>query len=254
MGGAIQIRDGPDKTKLNCRFDPRRPELAPTMIIYTLLIEGESPSQSPQETLSAPPLDAADGACWAIENLVISDVHLQPLPPTGMKVQRIFQVAFAELAALRAFHGSEGARAWRNRLSGEGLRCLPMLMLRNETLPRPPVAEGSQYVKRMGILQRQSELSADAFRRWWLEVHGPVAARLPGLKGYFQNLTYDVLGLESADSRGPLRCDGFTELWFNDTAAMEQAFPLRTNTSVTRHANSHIAAISTLIVRETVLR
>ena len=224
------------------------------MIIYTLLIEGESPSLSHQEASSAPPLNAKDGVCWAIENLVLSDVHLQPLPPTGMKVRRIFQLAFAELAALRAFHGSAGAHTWRNRLSSEGLRCLPMLMLRNETLPRPPVAAGSQFVKRMGILQRQSDLSADAFRRWWLDVHGPVAAKLPGLKGYFQNLTYDVFDQELPDSRASLRCDGFTELWFSDTAAMEHAFPLRTNTSVTRHANSHIAAISTLIVRETVLR
>lgn len=224
------------------------------MIIYTLLIEGESPSVSSQEASLAPLLNAAAGACWAIDNLVVSDVHLQPLPPTGMKVRRILQVAFAELAALRAFHGSEGARAWRNRCSDEGLRCLPMLMLRNETLPRPPVASSSQFVKRMGILQRHADLSAEAFRRWWLEVHGPVAAKLPGLEGYFQNLTYDVLDEESAGSRGSLRCDGFTELWFADTAAMEQAFPLRTNTSVTRHANSHIAAISTLIVRETLLR
>jgi uncharacterized protein (TIGR02118 family) len=224
------------------------------MIIYTLLIEGSNPSISHQETSSAPPLDAADGVCWAIDNLVISDVHRQPLPPTGMKVRRIVQVAFAELAALRNFHGSDGARAWRSRCSSEGLRCLPMLMLRNETLPRPPVATGSQFVKRMGILQRQPDLSAEAFRRWWLEVHGPLAAKLPGLKGYFQNLTYDVLDPMSDDSSGPLRCDGFTELWFTDIAAMEQAFPLRTNTSVTRHANSHIAAISTLIVHETVLR
>jgi len=40
---------------------------------------------------------------------------------------------------------------------------------------------------RMGLLTRRAGLAPEAFRRHWRDVHGPLAARLPGLERYLQN-------------------------------------------------------------------
>ena len=52
----------------------------------------------------------------------------------------------------------------------------------------------------------------------WMEKHGPLAARLPGLRRYTQNHAY-----LPAYSRAGMTHDGWSELWFDDYAAFEQA-------------------------------
>lgn len=76
---------------------------------------------------------------------------------------------------------------------------------------------------RMGLLRRRPDLSPDAFRRHWRDVHGPLAARLPGLVAYHQNHVVDRRQLGIDHARGRWDIDGISELWFESEAAMRAA-------------------------------
>lgn len=73
---------------------------------------------------------------------------------------------------------------------------------------------------RMGLLRRRPDLSPEAFRRHWREVHGHLAARLPGLVAYHQNHVVDRRQLGIDHPRGSWDIDGISELWFDSEAAM----------------------------------
>lgn len=72
---------------------------------------------------------------------------------------------------------------------------------------------------RMGLLQRRPDLSPEDFGRHWRAVHGPLAARLPGLLRYHQNHLRERLAFEGIPPADwPL--DGISELWFDPAADM----------------------------------
>lgn len=78
-------------------------------------------------------------------------------------------------------------------------------------------------IVRSGILRKKADWSFDDFRRYWRERHGPLAARLPGLRGYEQNPVTDSVQRGFSYPRGPEQIDGFSMLWFDDEAAMHAA-------------------------------
>jgi uncharacterized protein (TIGR02118 family) len=41
------------------------------------------------------------------------------------------------------------------------------------------------------MLHKQAGQSWDEFQRYWQETHGPIAARMPGLRSYVQNHATD---------------------------------------------------------------
>jgi uncharacterized protein (TIGR02118 family) len=57
------------------------------------------------------------------------------------------------------------------------------------------------------------------FYKHWLNVHGPIAARLPGLRRYIQNH-----GLLDNYKAGTATHDGWSELWFDDHASFQRAY------------------------------
>ena len=80
--------------------------------------------------------------------------------------------------------------------------------------PVPPDA-----VKRVAFLTRKPGLSVEAFQRHWLEVHGPIAATLPGLRRYVQSHTR-----RSAYDAGRVPAyDGVVLTWFDSTYAIRDA-------------------------------
>jgi uncharacterized protein (TIGR02118 family) len=74
-------------------------------------------------------------------------------------------------------------------------------------------------VKSVAFLSRRPGLSVEAFQRHLLEVHGPIAAALPGLRRYVQSHTrrsaYDA-------GRAPAY-DGAVLMWFDSTEAIRGA-------------------------------
>ena len=68
------------------------------------------------------------------------------------------------------------------------------------------------------MVNRLPGLSHRQMFDYWSETHGPIAARLPGLRRYTQNHAY-----LDAFLRGGMTHDGWSELWFDDFAAFRRA-------------------------------
>ena len=75
----------------------------------------------------------------------------------------------------------------------------------------PAPAEG---VKLISFLTRRRDLSREQFSEHWHARHGPIAARIPGMRRYLQYHAED-------DARfGTPRYDGVPIAWFDDTQAL----------------------------------
>ena len=67
------------------------------------------------------------------------------------------------------------------------------------------------------ILHKKQGMDDQAFREYWKNVHGPIAAKLPGLRKYVQSHCYpDPYG-------APLPADGVEDLEFDSVEAMQAA-------------------------------
>lgn len=79
-------------------------------------------------------------------------------------------------------------------------------------------------IVRMGLINKKPDWTQEDFRRYWTETHGPIAARLPGLRSYVQHHVVDTAQRGITYKRGPEHVDGFSELIFDDAASMQAAF------------------------------
>lgn len=70
-------------------------------------------------------------------------------------------------------------------------------------------------IKLVAFVRRRPDLSPERFGAYWTGVHAPLAARIPGMRGYRINLARDPGTLPAAPY------DGSAEIWFDDRAAME---------------------------------
>jgi uncharacterized protein (TIGR02118 family) len=73
-------------------------------------------------------------------------------------------------------------------------------------------------VKLVYCICRKPGLSREQFIRYWAEVHGPIGARIPGLRRLVQSHALPAPG----DQR-PGDFDGMAELWFDDLGAVLRA-------------------------------
>ena len=67
------------------------------------------------------------------------------------------------------------------------------------------------FRKKWGLTDRE-------FSRYWHEVHGPLGARIPGLRRLVQSHPH-----RAAESEYRPEFDGMAELWFDDMAALSRA-------------------------------
>jgi uncharacterized protein (TIGR02118 family) len=73
-------------------------------------------------------------------------------------------------------------------------------------------------VKLVYCICRKPTLSREEFIRYWAGVHGPIGARIPGLRKLVQSYALPATG-----DHGPAAFDGMAELWFDDLAAVLEA-------------------------------
>jgi uncharacterized protein (TIGR02118 family) len=73
-------------------------------------------------------------------------------------------------------------------------------------------------IKLVYCITRKPGLSPEEFSRYWLEVHGPIGRRIPGLRRLVQSHT-----VPHPSGFPPADFDGVAELWFDDLAAVEAA-------------------------------
>jgi len=76
-------------------------------------------------------------------------------------------------------------------------------------------------ILRSGLIENRKGVDEADFARHWREVHGRIAARLPGLAGYVQN--HIVARAPLTRPSGMHRVDGVSQLWFKDLDAMRAA-------------------------------
>jgi uncharacterized protein (TIGR02118 family) len=75
----------------------------------------------------------------------------------------------------------------------------------------------SAMLKFIVVGYRRSDWTRPQLRRYFADVHGPLASAIPGLRRYVQNF------VEPDDRRDP-PWDVIVEMWFDDRAAMEAAW------------------------------
>jgi uncharacterized protein (TIGR02118 family) len=70
-------------------------------------------------------------------------------------------------------------------------------------------------LKILGTAYRRTDYTSEAFFRYWLDVHGPLSGRAPGLDGY---VVSEVLG-----ETGPMHSEAFVEQWYADQSTLDRA-------------------------------
>jgi uncharacterized protein (TIGR02118 family) len=70
-------------------------------------------------------------------------------------------------------------------------------------------------IKLVALVRKKAGMSDEAFRDYWLTTHAPLAAAIPGMRGYRINIAGDP------GAQAPAPYDGSAEIWFADRAAME---------------------------------
>ena len=78
---------------------------------------------------------------------------------------------------------------------------------------------GSPLVKGVYQLKRMPGMALDEFRKYWIEVHGTLGSKLPGLRRYVQSHLIDEAYLYAEP-----RYDGVAQLSFENVDAMRAAF------------------------------
>lgn len=69
-------------------------------------------------------------------------------------------------------------------------------------------------IKNIGTAYRRDDFTPDAFMRYWLDVHAPISAKAPGLKGYVVNEVIRKL-------MGEMDSEAFVEQWYETEEAFE---------------------------------
>jgi uncharacterized protein (TIGR02118 family) len=66
----------------------------------------------------------------------------------------------------------------------------------------------------ISLMRRRDDVSLPAFRRHWLDVHGPLVCAFPGLRHYVQD--HVIASPATNEPAHQMRIDGFPILWFDN--------------------------------------
>ncbi len=77
---------------------------------------------------------------------------------------------------------------------------------------------------RIGMIRKKHDWGVEQFQHHWLENHGPLAAQVPGLQSYWQNVVTERMQRGITFARGPWNFDGFSQLTLDPAAPAEQPF------------------------------
>jgi uncharacterized protein (TIGR02118 family) len=81
-----------------------------------------------------------------------------------------------------------------------------------------PIHKEERLVKRISFLKCKPGMAREEFFRYWREVHGTLALKLPGIRRYVQ-----CHALPSAYAKGDPPFDGAAQIWFEDLSTMQRA-------------------------------
>jgi uncharacterized protein (TIGR02118 family) len=78
---------------------------------------------------------------------------------------------------------------------------------------------GAALVKGVWQLKRMPGMGLEEFRKYWIDIHGTLGAKLPGLRRYVQSHLIDEAYLYAEP-----RYDGVAQLWFDNIDSLRAAF------------------------------
>ena len=90
------------------------------------------------------------------------------------------------------------------------------------------------------LLARPEGTTREAFRRWWLDEHAPLARELPGLR----RLVFNVVDGDDG------AYDGVSELWFDSREAFDAAYATEIGAAVAADSMANVRSRTRLIVDE----
>lgn len=96
-------------------------------------------------------------------------------------------------------------------------------------------------IKLVTLQKRHPSLTRPEFEQRWLDIHGPMAAAFPGLRGY-------MLGFSLDD--GEPEADGVAQLWFDSREAAQASYASEIGRRGSADASAYLARRQHLLARE----
>ncbi|MFJ7508918.1 EthD family reductase [Peribacillus simplex] len=107
------------------------------------------------------------------------------------------------------------------------------------------------------ILRKKEELSIKTFRNHYLEVHGQIVVKIPGLHRYEQyhvGESTQPTGLGDQDyPRNYNQIDAFSKLWFDDLSSMETALKSNVMKELADDGKQFIADLQTVVTKQNIV-
>ena len=77
-------------------------------------------------------------------------------------------------------------------------------------------------IKSLSLLVRKDGMTHEEFMKHWIEIHAPLAVKVPGLRRYVQSHIRDERRRPDIPWFG-VEVDGIAETWYDDAEAMARA-------------------------------
>lgn len=136
----------------------------------------------------------------------------RPSPPPADGIEEISFDAVEDIEVLETTETGRSAVAdFANFADTDRIR---RFLVEEITIKEGPVHKG--MVKNIEFVTRKPDMPLADFRRYWKEIHGPIAAGIDVINRYVQSHTL----MSEYGKKEPPVYDGLAETWFDDTAAM----------------------------------
>ena len=104
-------------------------------------------------------------------------------------------------------------------------------------------------MKSLSLLTRKAGMTHEQFVKHWLEIHGPLAHAVPGVRRYVQS---HIIGTRTRPDipETDVEIDGIAELWYDDEAALARAAATREMKQLTDDGALFIGRIKSYVIEE----
>ena len=104
-------------------------------------------------------------------------------------------------------------------------------------------------IKVVGLLTRKDGITHEQFVKHWLEIHGPLAHAVPGIRRYVQSHILDTRTRPDIPETA-VQVDGIAELWYDDLESLQRAAATPEMKRLTDDGALFIGRIKTYIIEE----
>jgi uncharacterized protein (TIGR02118 family) len=106
-------------------------------------------------------------------------------------------------------------------------------------------APGFPVIAAVSLMRHRDDITLAAFRRHWLDVHGPLVCRFPALRRYVQHHVAASPAMNGLAR--DMRIDGFPILWFDNDTERQRAHISPEMAACNVDSRSFIGAVSRVI-------